>query len=57
MISFFNELVENLFEGKEKTETQKPPEKLQAFDGVTEVNLVELEKDGPSAGRLSIRHS
>jgi ATP-dependent exoDNAse (exonuclease V) beta subunit len=48
LISFFNELVENLFEGKEKTETQKPPEKIKSFDGVTEVNCVELEKDGAS---------
>ncbi len=38
----------NLFNGKEKTETQKPPEKLDTFDGVTEVNRVELEKDGTS---------
>ena len=48
LISFFNELVENLFDGKERTETQKPPEKLETFDGVTEVNRVELEKDGNS---------
>ncbi|MCK7515621.1 MAG: UvrD-helicase domain-containing protein [Desulfobacterales bacterium] len=48
LISFFNELVENLFDGKEKTETQKPPEEIKAFDGVTEVNRVELEKDGTS---------
>lgn len=48
LISFFNELVTNLFNGKEKTETQKPPEKLDTFDGVTEVNRVELEKDGNS---------
>ncbi len=34
--------------GKEKTETQKPPEEIKSFDGVTEVNLVELEKDGTS---------
>ena len=47
LVSFFNELVANLFEGKEKKETQKPPEKLRSFDGVTEVNRVELEKDGP----------
>ena len=48
LISFFNELVENLFEGKEKTEKQKPPEEIKSFDGVTEVNLFELEKDGNS---------
>ena len=48
LISFFNELVENLFTGKEKTETQKPPKEIKSFDGVTEVNLVELEKDGAS---------
>lgn len=49
LISFFNELVVNLFEGKEKTETQQPPpEKLRAFDGITEVNRVELEKEGNS---------
>lgn len=48
LISFFNELVENLFEGKEQTEIQKPPENIKSFDGVTEVNHVALEKDGPS---------
>jgi len=48
LISFFNELVENLFTGKERTETQKPPDEIKAFDGVTEVNRVELEKDGTS---------
>ena len=48
LISFFNELVENLFTGKERTETQKPPEEIKAFDGVTEVNRVELEKNGTS---------
>jgi exodeoxyribonuclease V beta subunit len=48
LISFFNELVTNLFNGKEKTEMQKPPEKLGTFDGVTEVNRVELGKDGNS---------
>ncbi|OGP68971.1 MAG: hypothetical protein A2W27_04025 [Deltaproteobacteria bacterium RBG_16_44_11] len=48
LISFFNKLVENLFSGKEKTETQKPPEKLDTFDGATEVIRVELEKDGNS---------
>jgi ATP-dependent exoDNAse (exonuclease V) beta subunit len=46
LISFFNELVANLFDSKEKTETQKPPEKLEVFNGVTEVNRVELEKEG-----------
>ena len=44
LISFFNELVENLFNGKEKTETQKPPEKTNGFEGVTEVNLVNWKK-------------
>lgn len=48
LISFFNQLVENLFDGKEKTETQKPPEKAAGFDDVTEVSLVRLEKDGAS---------
>ena len=48
LISFFNKLVENLFAGKERTETQKPPEKTNGFDGVTEVSLVELEKEGNS---------
>lgn len=48
LISFFNELVENLFEGKEKIEKQKPPEEIKSFNGVTEVNRVELEKDGTS---------
>ena len=48
LISFFNELVENLFTGKERTETQKPPEEIKAFDGLTEVNRVDLEKDGYS---------
>ncbi|MGD0022632.1 MAG: UvrD-helicase domain-containing protein, partial [Smithellaceae bacterium] len=48
LISFFNELVENLFEGKEKTEKQKPPEEIKSFDGVTEVNLFDLEKGGSS---------
>jgi ATP-dependent exoDNAse (exonuclease V) beta subunit len=48
LISFFNELVENLFTGRERTETQKPPKEIKAFDGVTEVNRVELEKDGTS---------
>lgn len=48
LISLFNELVENLFDSKEKTETQKPPEEIKSFDGVTEVNLFELEKDGNS---------
>ncbi|NLN39716.1 MAG: UvrD-helicase domain-containing protein [Smithella sp.] len=48
LISFFNALVENLFEGKEKNEKQRPPEKPAGFDGPTEVNLYELEKDGAS---------
>ena len=48
LISFFNKLVENLFSGKEREEIQKPPEKTDGFDGVTEVNLVKLEKDGNS---------
>ena len=48
LISFFNELVGYLYEGKEKKETQKPPDELAPFDGATEVNLVELEKDGAS---------
>jgi len=48
LISFFNELVANLFEGKERTETQKPPDEIKAFEGVSEVNLVGLEKDGYS---------
>ncbi|MHB8137611.1 MAG: UvrD-helicase domain-containing protein [Smithellaceae bacterium] len=48
LISFFNKLVENLFVGKEKTEIQKPPEKTDGFEGVTEVSLVNLEKDGRS---------
>jgi exodeoxyribonuclease V beta subunit len=48
LISFFNELVQNIFTGKEKTETQKPPDEIKAFEGVSEVNLVELEKEGTS---------
>jgi exodeoxyribonuclease V beta subunit len=48
LISFFNELVANLFDGKEKNEIQKPPEQVKSFDGVTGVNRVELEKDGTS---------
>jgi ATP-dependent exoDNAse (exonuclease V) beta subunit len=48
LISFFNNLVENLFAGKERTETQKPQEKTDGVEGVTEVNLVLLEKDGYS---------
>lgn len=48
LISFFNKLVENLFTGKEQEETQKPPQKTGGFDGVTEVNLIELKKDGAS---------
>jgi len=48
LISFFNKLVENLFTGKEKKETQKPPENNNGFAGITEVNLVRLEKAGSS---------
>ena len=52
LISFFNRLVENLFEGREKTEMQKPPEKksgdLEAAESVTEVSLIGLEKQGAS---------
>jgi len=48
LISFFNELVACLFDGKEKTETQKPPEETKSFDGITEINRVELEKEGSS---------
>ncbi len=48
LISFFNQLVGHLYEGKEKAETQKPPEESESFDGVTEVNLVELGKDRTS---------
>jgi len=48
LISFFNELVQNIFTGKERTETQKPPDEIKAFEGVSEVNIVELEKDGYS---------
>ncbi|HPD55980.1 MAG TPA: UvrD-helicase domain-containing protein [Smithellaceae bacterium] len=48
LISFFNELIGHLYEGKEKSETQMPPEDSDDFEGVTEVNLVELEKDGLS---------
>jgi ATP-dependent exoDNAse (exonuclease V) beta subunit len=48
LISFFNILVENLFSGQEKTETQKPPEETDGLEGVTEVNLVNLQKDGNS---------
>jgi exodeoxyribonuclease V beta subunit len=48
LISFFNELVDNLFEGKEKNEKQKPPDEIKAFEGVAEVNRVELEKEGAS---------
>ncbi len=48
LISFFNNLVENLFSGKERIETQKPPPKTNGFDGVTEVSLFQLEKDGNS---------
>ncbi|MFA5323249.1 MAG: 3'-5' exonuclease, partial [Smithella sp.] len=46
LISFFNELVAGLFDSKERIETQKPPERPELFNGVTEVNRVELEKDG-----------
>jgi len=48
LISFFNELVAHLFEGKEKTEMQKPPEQARSFNGITEVNCVELAKEGSS---------
>ncbi len=48
LISFFNQLVGNLFTGKERSETQKPPQKNDGFDGVTEVSLVQLAKDGNS---------
>ncbi|HOE80116.1 MAG TPA: UvrD-helicase domain-containing protein [Smithellaceae bacterium] len=48
LISFFNELVENLFEGREKNEKQLPPEGSPEFDGPTEVNHQVLEKDGRS---------
>lgn len=48
LISFFNKLVENIFTGKEKTETQKPPDESNRFEGVTEVELVHLAKNGPS---------
>lgn len=48
LISFFNELVGRLFEGKEKTQTQNAPEQKDASDVLSEVNLHELEKNGPS---------
>ncbi len=48
LISFFNELVGHLFGGKEKTELQRPPDAAKPYDGVTEVNCVELEKEGNS---------
>lgn len=48
LISFFNELVKNIFAGKEQAEVQKPPNEIKSFDGVTEVNRVDLEKDGAS---------
>ncbi len=48
LISFFNKLVENIFDGKERSETQKPPEATTGFEGVTEVSLVKLAKDGSS---------
>lgn len=48
LISFFNQLVANLFDSEEKYETQKPPEETENLYGVTEVNLVSLEKEGNS---------
>lgn len=49
LISFFNKLVENLFEGGEKTETQTSPEEnRRASEGVSEVSLVQLERQGSS---------
>jgi ATP-dependent exoDNAse (exonuclease V) beta subunit len=48
LISFYNNLVENLFTGKERAEKQKPPKEIKEFDGVTEVSLIELKKDGNS---------
>ncbi|HOW57198.1 MAG TPA: 3'-5' exonuclease, partial [Smithellaceae bacterium] len=48
LISFFNELIGNLFAAPEKGEIQKPPEESISFSGVSEVNLVELEKEGYS---------
>lgn len=49
LISFFNKLVENLFEGAEKTESQTSPEEnRRASDGVSEVSLVQLERQGAS---------
>jgi len=48
LISFYNNLVENLFTGKERAETQTPPEEIKEFDGVTEVSLIELKKEGNS---------
>ena len=48
LISFFNKLVENIFTGKEKTETQKPPDEPNRFEGVTEAGFVHLAKNGPS---------
>lgn len=49
LISFFNKLVENLFEGREKTETQTSPEENRgAAECVSEVSLVELHKQGLS---------
>ncbi len=52
LISFFNKLVENLFEGGEKKETQTSPEEPGGCRGasecISEVGLVELEKQGSS---------
>lgn len=49
LISFFNKLVENLFEGGEKTETQTSPEENRgASECVSEVSLVNLERQGSS---------
>ncbi len=46
LISFFNKLVENIFTGQEKRETQKPSDEPHSFEGLTEVGLVHLEKEG-----------
>ena len=48
LISFFNKLVENLFEGREKNDKQLPPQGLPDFEGPTEVKLEVLEKEGRS---------
>lgn len=48
LISFFNQLVHNLFDGKEKNETQKPPPEGGTSTCVAEVSVVELEKEGNS---------